>query len=286
MDERRGRPGQGYLTDLRAELRRCWRPPYEVPVVVVVNASLVLALWWLSPVKLFDLFFSLHGELALPMVLTSWMYADVPATNLLGSDAAQMRAALDDPRRLRRLMDVKNVALWMFVTPIALLSTVLVSVASRNGVDLPGVPPPADTQILPLLVVAVVWMLVAPLGALGVSAWVGILWPYHPIPLKERWEDRRPLRQKVWRWGVLVVLPYGVVPALTLVVVVPSAVYWHFNATNGLSGPLQPDEFFKGTLITCVISVAMLLVGRKVAVRLAARRRDALDAYLADPTLG
>lgn len=286
MDEHRRRPGQGWLTDLRAELRRCWRAPYEVPVVVVVNASLVLVLWWCSPVKLFDLFFSLHGELALPMVLASWMYADVPATNLLGADAEHMRAALDDPRRLRRLMDVKNVALWMFVTPLALLATAGVSVAYRNGVDLPGVPPPADTRVLPLLLVAVVWMLVAPAGALGVAAWVGILFPYHPVPLRERWEHREPTRQKIWRWAVLVVVPYGVVPALTTLVVVPSAVFWHVSAANGLSGPLAPDEFFQGTLIACACSVAMLLVGRHVALRLVARRRDALDAYLADPSLG
>ena len=286
MDEQRRRPGQGYLTDLRAELRRCWTSPYAVPVVVVVNASLVLVLWWCSPVKLFDAFFTLHGELALPMVLASWMYADVPATNLLGSDAAQMRAALDDPRRLRRLMDVKNIALWTFVTPLAFLATAGVSLAYRNGVDLPGVPPPADTRIVPILLITLVWIVVAPVGALGISAWVGILFPYHPIPLRERWEQRTPARQKVWRWGILVVVPYGVVPALTALVVLPSAVFWHFNATNGLSAPLQPDEFFQGTLITCVCSVAMLVLGRRVALRLVARRRHQLDTYLADPSLG
>jgi len=271
---------------LRVELRRCWTSPYEVPVVVLVNASLVLALWWFAPVKIFDAFFSLHGELALPMVLASWMYADVPATNLLGSDAEQMRAALGDSRRLRRLMDVKNVALWMFVTPIAFLTSLGVSIAYTNGVDLPGVPPPADTRIVPLLLITLVWIVVAPLGALGVSAWVGILFPYHPIPLRTRWEEREPTRHKLWRWGILVVVPYGVVPTLTVLVVLPSAVYWHFNAANGLTAPLQPDEFFRGTVITCVCSVALLLVGRQGAVRLVARRRDALDTYLADPSLG
>lgn len=286
MELQRRRYGQGYLTDLRTELRRCWRAPYEVPVVIVVNASLVLVLWFLAPLRIFDLFFSLHGELALPMVLASWMYADVPATNLLGADAEQVRAALDDPQRLRRLMDVKNVALWMFVTPLALLATAGVSLAYRNGVDLPGVPPPADTRVLPLLLVAVVWILVAPVGALGISAWVGILFPYHPVPLRERWEHREPTKQKLWRWAVLVVVPYGVVPALTALVILPSAIYWHFKAADGLTGPLAPDEFFRGTLITCACSVAMLFVGRHVALRLVARRRDALDAYLADPSLG
>lgn len=286
MDELRRRRGQGYLTDLRAELRRCWSAPYEVPACVAINGVLVLVLWWFAPVGLFDMFFTLHGELALPMVLASWMYADVPATNLLGSDAVQMRAALDDPARLRRLMDVKNVALWLFVTPLALVATVAVVLAYRSGADLPGTPLPADTQILPLVLVAMVWILVAPLGALGVAAWVGILFPYHPLPLRARWADRQPWRQRVLRWAVLVVVPYGVVPACVGVVVLPSLLYWHFNLSSGLSNPVSAGEFALGTAITGVCSVVMLLVGRQVAVRLVARRRDALDAYLADPSLG
>lgn len=286
MDEVRHRHGPGFLADLRAELRRCWTSPYEVPVVVAVNASLVLVLWWCAPVRLFDAFFSLHGELALPMVLASWMYADVPATNLLGGDADQMRAALGHPGRLRRLMDVKDVALWTFVTPVAVVALLAVTVAYRSGVDLPGTPLPADANLLPLVLITFVWIVVAPLGALGVSAWVGILFPYHPLPLRTRWSHRRPWRTMVLRWAVLVVVPYGVVPALTGLAVLPSVLFWHLFATNGLTQPLSAPEFLEGTLLTAACSVGMLLGGRRVALRLVARRQDQLAAYLADPGRG
>jgi hypothetical protein len=286
VDEDRHDHGPGFLTDLRAELRRCWTAPFEVPVVVAVNASLVLVLWWGAPLRIFDAFFTLHGELALPMVLASWMYADVPATNLFGGDAAQMRAALDDPARLRRLMDVKNVALWTFVTPVAVVATLAVTAAYRMGVELPGTPLPADAEVLPLVLITLVWIVVAPLGALGVSAWVGILFPYHPLPLRTRWAHRRPWRTMVVRWAVLVVVPYGVVPALTGLVVLPSVLFWHLFATNGLTQPLTATEFLKGTLLTAACSVGMLVGGRRVALQLVARRRTRLDAYLADPGRG
>jgi len=38
----------------------------------------------------------------------------------------------------------------------------------------------------------VIWIGVVPLGALGISAWVGIFFPCPPMPLRFRWEHRRP----------------------------------------------------------------------------------------------
>ena len=69
-------------------------------MVVAVNGVLVTAAWLWLPLPLQDLVFTLHGALAFPVVLATWMLADVPATNVLGSDADRVLATLDDPAGL------------------------------------------------------------------------------------------------------------------------------------------------------------------------------------------
>ena len=54
--------------------------------------------------------FTLHGSLAFALVLAAWMYADVPATNVLAPDRQRVMAAIDDPVLLRRLLYAKNIA--------------------------------------------------------------------------------------------------------------------------------------------------------------------------------
>jgi hypothetical protein len=72
---------------VRAEFRRALRPPYETPGVVVGNGLLMTACWALLPASVVNSVFRFHGALAFALVLASWMYSDVPATNLLGGDA-------------------------------------------------------------------------------------------------------------------------------------------------------------------------------------------------------
>ena len=86
-----------YRAAFRTELRRAFSPPYEAPIVVVVNGLLMTGAWFLLPLPLQDMLFRVHGELAFPMVLVAWMFSDVPATNVLGSDAERSLAALDRP---------------------------------------------------------------------------------------------------------------------------------------------------------------------------------------------
>ena len=69
---------------LRTELRRTFRAPYEIPVVVAVNGALMSSAWFFLPPPLKDDVFSLHGSLVFAGVLASWMYSDVPATNVHG----------------------------------------------------------------------------------------------------------------------------------------------------------------------------------------------------------
>ena len=131
------------------------------------------------------------------------------------------------------------------------------------------------------------WIGVVPLGALGLSAWVGILLPYHPMPLRRRWAHRRPYRRQL-RWIVLVVVPYGLVPLAVLLLSVPTLALWF--ATVGLHRQ-QLDRFTDrvfawGVGLGAALAVAAWLGGVRASALLAQRRADRPSPFLADPDRG
>lgn len=255
---------------LRDELRRAFTAPYEAPVVVVVNASLVTVAWLWLPVPLQDLLFTLHGALAFPLVLATWMLADVPATNVLGSDARRTILAIDDPAALRRLLYAKNTVLWLLVTPACSLVAI--------GIGF-------DREHWSTTVVTVLGLVVVPIGSLGIAAWLGICYPYHTLPLAERWRNRRPFGRMVVRWLTLAVLPYAIVPAITGALAAPAFLAWVL--TTGQWRTRIPDgDLAVGVAITAALSAAAFFLGHRHGVRLIQRRRDRLVEYLSHPELG
>ncbi len=253
---------------VRAEFGRAFHPPFEVPFVVLVNGLLMTGAWFLLPE---NLFFRLHGALAFPMILASWMLSDVPATNVLGGDRVRMGAALGDPVLLRRLLVAKNLVLWLLIVPICTAIAVVVGIVDGEPVG---------------AAFTVVFVVVVPLGSLGAAAWLGIWFPYHPIPLKQRWENRRPLGRMVVRWVTLVLLPYGYVPMLSVLVMVPTlAVWWWANGLDG-STRLSDATFGLGVLVACGVAPVAWLGGHALGLRMVARRRRVLAETLADPLYG
>ena len=253
------------------ELRRARRPPYETPLVVLVNGLLMTGAWFFLPTGAQDALFSLHGAFAFALVLSSWMYADVPATNVLGTGARASLEQLDDRVGLRRLLIARSVVLWIFVTPICVAIAIGVGIYEADAVRTLAV---------------IVTIVVPPFGALGISAWLGILYPYHPIPLAERWRRRRSSRwHMLFRWTVLVLLPYGLVPALAVATVLPAYGLWAVTG-DGLRGHIGDGRFALGVLLTVGTSVVMWIGGLWGSGRLARRNRDALAGYLADPLRG
>src|SRR5437763_10895436 len=260
-----------HLSELvRHELRRELRPPFTAPSVVLVNGALMTGAWLLFPSNWQDALFRLHGPFAFAILLSSWMYADVPATNVLGDGARESLATLDDPRKLRRLLTARSIVLWMFVTPLCLL------VALGIGVY--------EGQFTPTALTAVA-IIVPPFGALGVAAWIGIRFPYHPIALAERWRQRRSWRHMWARWLVLVTIPYVVVPWLAGLTALPAFAFWAATG-DGLSGGLGDARFALGLLIAGATSIALWFGGHRVSVRLVRKRHDELRTYLADPSRG
>ncbi|MEV0153401.1 hypothetical protein AB0H57_06610 [Micromonospora sp. NPDC050686] len=256
---------------IRAELRRAFRWPFETPIVVATNGTMMTLAWFLLPPSLINLLFSFHGPLAYPMILALWMYADVPATNLLGSDGRRSIGLLDDRRALRHSQRAKNLVLWLLVSPLAAAIAIVVGVHGRH---------PLATIFTAL------WIMVVPLGALGVSAWLGVFFPYHPVGLKRRWRHRRPFRRKIVRWLILVTAPWMLVPGLVVLISLPAVALW-VATYQSWRGQRIPDGYFVGGVaMGCLSAVLCWIFGPRLAARFARRRRDRLASFLADPDRG
>jgi hypothetical protein len=256
---------------VRWELRTALRRPYTVPAVVTFNALLMAGGWFLLPPAAQDWLFTLHGPSAFAMVMAFWMYADVPATNVLAPDRARVLAALDDPAMLRRLLYAKNLALWCFVAPFCALVAIAIGFFEHDW---------------PPVLVSITAIGVVPFGTLGIAAWIGILWPYHPRDLRFRWQHRRQFFHMIVRWGALLLVPYGVVPWVGAAVIAPSMLLWSMISAHGLSSRLPTEHFAGGVLLAAIVSMAAFYGGYTVSLRLIHRHHDRLRDYLADPDRG
>ncbi|HVB91509.1 MAG TPA: hypothetical protein VND70_05355 [Acidimicrobiales bacterium] len=254
---------------VRAEWAAVLRPPYHALATVSFNAAVMSAAWFLLPPHWNSALFSLHGSLAYALVLAAWMYADVPATNVLGPDRQRMMAALDDPVMLRRLLLAKNIVLWSLVTPLCTAIAVVTGVLTHHGL----------ATFYSVVIIAVI-----PFGTLGISACVGIAYPYHPMPLRDRWGHRRPWLRMGGRWAVLVTLPYLLVPIISVTLMTPSLVVWGIAAPRRLSARVPAHHLGAGIAVACLVATLCSIGGRRVGARMARDRRAALVAFLADPT--
>jgi hypothetical protein len=256
---------------VREEWRRAWRTPYETPIVVAVNGLLVIGAWFLLPTAATDWLFVIHGVNWFPVALASWMFSDVPATNVMAPDRERTAPALADPPMLRRLLYAKNAVLWFFVAPVCTVVAVILAAHDSSARDAIG---------------SIVMIAVLPLGALGISAWVGMWWPYHPRPLRWRWEHRGAFRRVIVRWLTLAVAPYGVVPALSVLMALPAL---GFLALKGhdIRDSISDSELAAAVLISAIFAIGSWWGGHRIGLRIACRRRrDQLRAYLGDPELG
>ena len=253
-----------------AELVRTFRAPYEVLICVYVNAILTTVLYFFAPSAIYSLFFSVKGLLFFPAVLSSWMLADVPATNELAPDSSRVLAALGNDEQQLLLLRSKHLVLWLLVTPIA------IAAAAITG---------AQTDRWTTIIMVMIYVATVPFASLGISCFVGILWPYHPISLKVRWEQRHQFRRMILRWSILVVSPYLLVPAFGFLCFVPSAIIWEIvkppHATR-----ISDLAIFLGLALSAPVAFLIWSGGTKRAVKLIAKREDRLRAYLSDPSLG
>jgi hypothetical protein len=271
-----------------AEMGQAFSPPYQVPGVVVGNGLLMAAAWFLLPR---GWLFTLQSPLAFPVVLSSWMYADVPATNVLAPDRIRVLAALDDDTMISRLLLAKTAVLWVFVAPLCAALAVVLGLEHHDAL---------------FITTAIIAICVIPVACLPVAAQVGIRWPYHPLPLHYRWDHRVPRHRMIVRWLILVLVPYGLVPALCVLMAVPALVVLVLTHTasnhvisfidakgkpfglaiSGSSHPISGALFAACVALTCGVAAVVWVLGRRADMRLIRRRRAKVAAYLADPTRG
>ncbi len=256
---------------VRQQIALTFQPPYESPVTVAVNGALMSSAWFFLPASLKDKLFTLHGTLAFALVLAGWMYSDVPSTNVLGPDARRVMVALDDPAMFRRLLYAKNIVLWFMVTPVCAV------VAVVNGI--------INSSLLATFY-TVVAIGVIPFGFLAISSWVGIVFPYHPMPLRYRWEHRQPRKRMLVRWMALAITPYILVPVLAVLMLVPTLLVWGFTSADGLSGKLPDQDLGLGVAIACLVALVCSAGGQRLGGLIAQRRRAKLLEFLSDPVRG
>jgi hypothetical protein len=119
-----------------------------------------------------------------------WVLADVVNTNQLGSDADRVRASLQRRDRVSRILALKSLALAVLLLPF----TCAISIGVRLAID--------RWRSVPHAVMLDIWVVFVWLGA---GAIVSVVLPYDPIPLRDRWRQRR-----TWlRWAVCLAVPYA-----------------------------------------------------------------------------
>lgn len=268
---RRRRTRPALRSTVAAEISRVVRPPRYELLSVATNGAMVCIAWFLLPTDLKTWLFSRRSPQAFPLVLAAWMLADVPATNVLGSDRVSAAAAIRDSDTLRNLLWAKHLVLMVLVVPVCVLSAILVGSGHDRG------------SLVFFVCFAVV---VAPFGTLAVASWLGIAFPYHPQTVQWRWEHRRHVYTTV-RWVALILLPYAIVPFLASVTIGPGIAILRATSTAHMGlRHLSTFAVIAACIVVAAISVALTVVGHRTAVWLARARRSQLLTYLNNPNRG
>lgn len=248
----------GLLGQVRAELRGYFRPPFDVPTIVVINISLALGIWFfINPgdvIRFTSLAF-------LPIGLVAWAFADVPSTNLFGATAPYAVQHMDEPAKLRRMMTVKNLALWVLVSPACFL----LSLALMPGIG------------TPLLSLAVgVAVMALPFAYLGLAAVIAPLLPFHPMP----WRERLHRRDTWLRYGLAVAIAYfALTGPAALLALAPAFLVLAFVGQ-------EPVHLLLGAILITPWTFFLWRLGIHYGVKIALRRRTWLEEFLGDPSRG
>jgi len=250
------------------QYRRVVRRPWDIPTGLVTNGALMVAAWFLLPPRLHTLMFSLNGPLAFPIVLASWMLADTPATNVMGSSPALALSVLRD-----------RAAYWRWLAARCIVIGSIVGLASAVGVLYVGLGHYPWTEI----VSACALVAFLPLGVLPVAAWLGILFPYHPHSLGWRWQHRQAWRTQL-RWAALVLAPFVYVPLVGVAILAPGVELARSMKVPGQR--LSPAQFGISVAVACATAVAAAVLGLWIARRLLAFRTNHLAGYLANTDKG
>lgn len=275
MQDNRAVPSDLSLSDLStavgAEYQRILTERRDDLVAISFNALLVTVCWFLLPTNILNWLFTLHGALAFPYFLEMWMLGDTPATNVAGRDAVRAVAQLHDPAALRVWLRAKHIVLWSFVGPIAAIVAIVIGAVQHRY--------EAGAAVA-------ITLLFLPLGVLSLASWVGLWLPYHPQKLLWRWQHRSDWRAALLRWGVLVFLPFMVVPLIAIMLLLPSLIIWIIAHQGYPPQHMDPAGLWIGTAVSVLVSLIVFAWAPSVATKIARRRFAKLHGYLSNPEHG
>ena len=275
MEHNRAVASQLDLTDLstaiRSEYVRIFTERRDDLIAVGFNALLVTICWFLLPDKIVNWLFTLHGPLAFPYFLEMWMLGDTPATNVAGRDAVRATQQLGDPAALRLWLQAKHIVLWSFVGPIGAIVAIVIGLVQHTYANAAA---------------AAIVLLFLPLGVLSVAAWVGIWMPYHPQRLLWRWRHRSDWRAALVRWLALVLVPFLIVPAISIVLLTPGLIIWIIAHQGYPPHQMASAGLWLGTVVSVAVSVTTFAWAPGVAAKIARRRSERLHIYLTNPEHG
>jgi hypothetical protein len=275
MQDNRAVPSDLSLSDLStavgAEYQRILTERRDDLVAISFNALLVTFCWLLLPTNILNWLFTLHGALAFPYFLEMWMLGDTPATNVAGRDAVRAAAQLHDPAALRIWLRAKHIVMWSFVGPIAAIVAIVIGAVQHRYEAAAAV---------------AITLLFLPLGVLSLASWVGLWLPYHPQKLLWRWQHRSDWRAALLRWGVLVFLPFMVVPLIAIMLLLPSLIIWIIAHQGYPPQHMDPAGLWIGTAVSVLVSLIVFAWAPSVATKIARRRFAKLHGYLSNPEHG
>jgi hypothetical protein len=275
IEHNRAVPSQLDLTDLSAAIKseyvRIFTERRDDLIAVGFNAMLVTICWFLLPGSIVNWLFTLHGPLAFPYVLEMWMLGDTPATNVAGRDAVRAAKQLHDPAALRLWLRAKHIVMWSIVGPVGAIVAIVIGLVQHRYGDAAA----AATVLLFL-----------PLGVLSVAAWIGIWMPYHPQKLLWRWRHRSDWRAALVRWLALVLVPFLIVPAIAVVLLIPSLIIWIIAHQGYPPQQMDTTGLWIGTAVSVAVSLTTFAWAPGVAATIARRRSERLHVYLSNPEHG
>ena len=188
-------------------------------------------------------------------------YADVPATNLFGVRAEQIVNVLRQPERVRRIMTIENLALWVLVSPLCFLIAMGLL--------------PSQHQPLMSLAIAVA-VLCLPFSYLGLAAIVAPLLPFHPMP----WRERLRRRDTWLRYGLATGIAYlGITWPASMLAFAPTVAIVRYVGST-------PSHYFAAAVIATPWCLFIWRLGLHISSRITRRRAAYLASFLADPSRG
>jgi hypothetical protein len=258
--------GPGWGPQVRSELARWLLAPRAELSILVGNAALVCAGWFLLPLAWRGaLFGTVPGSVAFALALETWLLSDVTSTNLLGHDpdaaARAVRAG-----SIRRLLQVKATAVALVIgVPCAVIAVLSALAAGTTG----GV-------------AIAVLILTLPFGVTALASILGVLWPYRGRSLTWRWTHRRPWAATA-RWVALTTGPFLLIAPVTTVLIVPGFILARAAAGAPRTGSAPPTTvLILAAAFGSLLSLTVFAVAPRVADRIARSSPSRLLRELAD----